>query len=160
MDEGAEADAVLHGGAASRPATLAQRADVMTVLDGMAQDGMLDPAWPARTIEVLNKADLLGGVAGVPARNGGVAVSAITGEGIATLRGLPRTADRSVLLCTDLHAGNVLASQREPWLVIDPKPFIGDPAYEPVQHMLNCDERLATDPASLAQRMADPVVRQ
>lgn len=39
--------------------------------------------------------------------------------------------------------------------MIDPKPFIGDPAYEPVQHMLNCDERLATDPARLAQRMAE-----
>ena len=76
-------------------------------------------------------------------------------EGIATLRELPRAADRSVLLCTDLHAGNVLAARRKPWLVIDPKPFIGDPAYEPVQHMLNCDQRLATDPASLAQRMAE-----
>jgi streptomycin 6-kinase len=75
-------------------------------------------------------------------------------EGITTLRELPSTADRGVLLCTDLHAGNVLAAQRWPWLVIDPKPFIGDPAYEPVQHMLNCDERLATDPAGLARRMA------
>ena len=76
-------------------------------------------------------------------------------EGIATLRELPRTTDRAVLLCTDLHAGNVLASQRKRWLVIDPKPFIGDPAYEPVQHMLNCDERLATDPAALSRRMAE-----
>ncbi len=75
--------------------------------------------------------------------------------GIEALRDLPATADRSVLLCTDLHAGNVLASQREPWLVIDPKPFIGDPAYDAVQHMLNCDERLATDPAGLSQRMAE-----
>ncbi len=75
-------------------------------------------------------------------------------EGIATLRDLPRTADRSVLLCTDLHAGNVLASRREPWLVIDPKPFVGDPAFDAVQHMLNCDQRLATDPAGLANRMA------
>jgi streptomycin 6-kinase len=75
-------------------------------------------------------------------------------EGIATLRELPRTGERAVLLCTDLHAGNVLASQREPWLAIDPKPFIGDPAYDVVQHMLNCDERLASDPAALAARMA------
>jgi streptomycin 6-kinase len=59
-----------------------------------------------------------------------------------------------VLLCTDLHAGNVLAAQREPWLVIDPKPFVGDPAYDTVQHMLNCDERLAIDPVGLARRMA------
>jgi streptomycin 6-kinase len=75
-------------------------------------------------------------------------------DGIAALRELPGSADRSVLLCTDLHAGNVLASQREPWLVIDPKPFVGDPAFDAVQHMLNCDERLATDPAGLARRMA------
>lgn len=86
LEEVAEADAILHVRDAAHPDTLAQRADVMAVLDGMAQDGMLDPAWPTRTIEVLNKADLLGGVAGVPARNGGVAVSAITGEGIATLQ--------------------------------------------------------------------------
>ena len=74
--------------------------------------------------------------------------------GIELLRELPATADRSVLLATDLHAGNVLASRREPWLVIDPKPFVGDPAFDPIQHMLNCDERLATDPAGLARRMA------
>jgi hypothetical protein len=43
-------------------------------------------------------------------------------------------------------AGNVLAATREPRLVIDPKPFIGDPAYDPVQHMLDCDERLARGP--------------
>ena len=49
-------------------------------------EGTLDPAWPARTLEVLNKADLLGGVAGVPIRPGTVAVSAITGEGLSALR--------------------------------------------------------------------------
>lgn len=30
----------------------------------------------------------------------------------------------------DLHYGNVLAADREPWLVIDPKPMSGDPHYE------------------------------
>jgi len=42
-----------------------------------------------------------------------------------------------VLLATDLHAGNVLRAQREPWLVIDPKPFLGDPAYDATQHLFN-----------------------
>ena len=74
---------------------------------------------------------------------------------IEIFRELPTTADRSVLLSTDLHAGNVLASRREPWLAIDPKPFVGDPAFDPVQHMLNCDERLAADPGGLARRMAE-----
>jgi streptomycin 6-kinase len=60
-----------------------------------------------------------------------------------------------VLLCTDLHGGNILAAEREPWLVIDPKPYAGDPAYDTVQHMLNCPERLHADPVGLAKRMAD-----
>jgi streptomycin 6-kinase len=30
----------------------------------------------------------------------------------------------------DLHGANVLAADREPWLVIDPKPMAGDPHYE------------------------------
>jgi len=76
-------------------------------------------------------------------------------EGIALFRTLPATAERNVLLCTDLHAENVLAAQREPWLVIDPKPYIGDPTYDPLQHLLNCDERLHTDPVDLTHRMAD-----
>lgn len=74
---------------------------------------------------------------------------------IELLRTLPATADRRVLLCTDLHAENILAADREPWLVIDPKPYLGDPAYDAVQHLLNCDQRLTTDPIGLASRMAD-----
>lgn len=31
---------------------------------------------------------------------------------------------------TDLHYYNVLQGEREPWLVIDPKPLSGDPAFE------------------------------
>jgi len=69
-------------------------------------------------------------------------------------RELPATAASHVLLCTDLHAGNVLAARREPWLAIDPKPYIGDPTYDPLQHMLNCEERLRADPRGLAARMA------
>jgi streptomycin 6-kinase len=84
----------------------------------------------------------------------GASDAGLVRDGIALLRELPRTADRSVLLCTDLHGGNVLSAEREPWLAIDPKPFVGDPAYDVVQHMLNCDRRLAADPMGLADRMA------
>jgi len=69
-------------------------------------------------------------------------------------RELPETADSRVLLCTDLHGDNILAAQRPPWLLIDPKPYLGDPAYDVLQHMLNCEDRLAADPAGLAARMA------
>jgi streptomycin 6-kinase len=75
--------------------------------------------------------------------------------GIALFRALPGSADAHVLLCTDLHGDNILAAQRARWLVIDPKPYVGDPAYDVLQHMLNCDDRLAADPAALADRMAD-----
>jgi streptomycin 6-kinase len=75
-------------------------------------------------------------------------------EGIALFRSLPATADRHVLLCTDLHAGNVLAAEREPWLVVDPKPYVGDPTYDALQHLFNCGERLLADPPALVGRMA------
>ena len=74
--------------------------------------------------------------------------------GIALFRDLPQAATGRVLLCTDLHGDNILAARRAPWLVIDPKPYVGDPAYDLLQHMLNCEDRLAADPAGLANRMA------
>jgi streptomycin 6-kinase len=42
-----------------------------------------------------------------------------------------------VLLHGDLHYDNVLAGDREPWLVIDPKPLDGDPHYEPAPMLWN-----------------------
>ena len=86
LEEVAEADVILHVRDAAHPETAAQRADVLAVLEDMVADGTLDAAWSDRTIEVLNKADLLGGVSQVPPRNGSVAVSAITGEGLDALR--------------------------------------------------------------------------
>jgi len=79
----------------------------------------------------------------------------LTREGMTLFRELPLDPEREVLLCTDLHAGNVLAAEREPWLMIDPKPYVGDPTYDALQHMLNCDARLHADPHGLARRMAD-----
>jgi len=77
---------ILHVRDVAHPDSGAQRADVVAVLDGMVRDGALDESWPARTIEVLNKADLLGGPEHVPARDGSVAVSAITGDGLSMLK--------------------------------------------------------------------------
>jgi streptomycin 6-kinase len=39
---------------------------------------------------------------------------------------LPRTQGTQVLLHQDLHGDNVLRATREPWLVIDPKPLVGE----------------------------------
>jgi streptomycin 6-kinase len=46
-------------------------------------------------------------------------------------------ANWQVLPYTDLHHLDVMAGTCEPWLVIDPKPCTGDPAYDRLQHMLN-----------------------
>lgn len=80
---------------------------------------------------------------------------ALVRAGLELFRELPRSADTAVLLATDLHAGNVLAAEREPWLVIDPKPFVGDPAYDATQHLFNCPGRLRADPLGLIHRFAD-----
>jgi streptomycin 6-kinase len=75
--------------------------------------------------------------------------------GLRLFEELPRTAPTHVLLATDLHAGNVLRAQREPWLVIDPKPFVGDPAYDATQHLFNCERRLRADPHATIRRFAE-----
>ncbi|WP_370688665.1 GTPase HflX [Roseomonas sp. GC11] len=90
LEEVAAADIILHVRDVAHPDTTAQRNDVVGVLTEMAggAHATLDENWPARTIEVLNKADLLGGTAEVPGVNdaGSVAVSALTGEGLDALR--------------------------------------------------------------------------
>jgi streptomycin 6-kinase len=51
--------------------------------------------------------------------------------GIELLRMPPRSAPRPVVVHGDFNPGNLLAAEREPYLAIDPKPMIGDPAYDP-----------------------------
>ena len=85
LEEVSEADVILHVRDVAHPDTTAQRIDVVAVLDGMVKDGAIDASWPSRALEVLNKADLMGGVAQVPERDGCVPVSAITGEGLPSL---------------------------------------------------------------------------
>ena len=95
LEEVSEADVILHVRDAAHPETTAQRNDVAKVLDDMVADGTLDAAWPDRTIEVLNKADLLGGVAEVPVREEAVAVSAITRRGAGGFESRDRSPHRA-----------------------------------------------------------------
>jgi streptomycin 6-kinase len=52
--------------------------------------------------------------------------------------------DSRVIHC-DLHYQNVLAADREPWLVIDPKPVNGDPHYEIAPMLWNRWDELGGD---------------
>jgi streptomycin 6-kinase len=76
-------------------------------------------------------------------------------EGLALFRALARSGPGDVLLLTDLHAGNVLSGGRRPWLLIDPKPYVGDPHYDVTQHLLNCSGSLQADPVELLTEVAD-----
>ena len=76
-------------------------------------------------------------------------------EGLRLFEELARPSPNDVLLTTDLHAGNILQAQREPWLVIDPKPFVGDAAYDATQHLINCEARMRADPRATIRRFAD-----
>jgi streptomycin 6-kinase len=52
-------------------------------------------------------------------------------------------ASTGTLIHGDLHYENVLAADREPWLVIDPKPMSGDPHYEIAPMLWNRWDELA-----------------
>ena len=75
--------------------------------------------------------------------------------GLRLFEELSRPSSEDVLLATDLHAGNVLRAQRAPWLVIDPKPFVGDRAYDATQHLFNCRDRMLKAPHATIDRFAD-----
>ena len=102
LEEVAEADLILHIHDAAHPDTAAQDADVANVLDRMAKDGTLDEDWRRRTLDVLNKADLLGGVAHVVQAEG-LAVSALTGEGLPALLTAIDTRLAAQLMVLDAH---------------------------------------------------------
>ncbi|GAA3131355.1 streptomycin 6-kinase [Kribbella aluminosa] len=50
------------------------------------------------------------------------------------------------LIHTDLHYENMLAADREPWLVIDPKPLSGDPHFEVAPLIWNRWDEVAAAP--------------
>jgi len=62
-----------------------------------------------------------------------------------------------VLLHGDLHQDNILAAEREPWLAVDPKGVIGEPAYETGALLRNFwpDILSVSNPKSLMTRRID-----
>ena len=53
-------------------------------------------------------------------------------EALDVLPELAATQEGVVLCHQDLHGLNILRAEREPWLVIDPKPIVAEPAYDTV----------------------------
>ena len=62
----------------------------------------------------------------------------------------------SLLLHGDLHHGNILAAQREPWLAIDPKGIVGDRAWDVGSFLFNSLKKdLPADRAKAVRLRAD-----
>ena len=80
---------------------------------------------------------------------------ALVQEGLDLLEELSVLPREGVVLFTDLHADNVLRAARAPWLAIDPKPFVGDPAFDATQHLFNCPDRMRAAPAATIDAFAD-----
>ncbi len=76
---------------------------------------------------------------------------------VGALRELGPTQGTLVLANEDLHAGNVLRAQREPWLVIDPKPVAAEREFTPVAMIRDDKEQLLAkrDPLRRLRRRLD-----
>lgn len=80
----------------------------------------------------------------------------VVAAAIATVRDLGRD-QPDTLIHGDLHFTNVLRSEREPWLAIDPKGYVGDPAYDSITLLRSRFEPLLTAPdprAAVLRRLA------
>lgn len=72
-----------------------------------------------------------------------------------------RESQERVLLHGDLNPGNVLSDKGDTWIAIDPKPWVGDPAFDLAQLLMNwitlydrSDDETAKAIAGLADQLA------
>jgi streptomycin 6-kinase len=84
----------------------------------------------------------------------------LVAEGARLLRELPASARREVLLHGDFNPGNVLSSGSD-WVAIDPKPMIGDPAYDPWPLLEQIDDPFAhPDPPIVLRRRLELLAQE
>jgi streptomycin 6-kinase len=67
-------------------------------------------------------------------------------ETIGWIRELAPSQPKLVLAHQDFHGGNVLRAEREPWLAIDPKPLLAEPAFDTASLLRDRRDELALDP--------------
>ena len=80
----------------------------------------------------------------------------LVAEGSRLLRELPSSAARRVLLHGDFNPGNILSCGAGRWAAIDPKPMIGDPAYDPWPLLEQIDDPFThPDPAGVLRSRLD-----
>jgi streptomycin 6-kinase len=67
-------------------------------------------------------------------------------EAVSLIEDLASTQRDPVVLHQDFHGGNVLKAAREPWLVIDPKPLVGEREFDAASLLRDRRDELARDP--------------
>jgi streptomycin 6-kinase len=78
---------------------------------------------------------------------------------LAALRELAADQAELVVVHQDLHGGNVLRAEREPWLIIDPKPLVGERAFDVASLLRDRrDTLLGPGGASTVRRRLDILV--
>ena len=97
--------------------------DALDVLVGLLPRLWIDAGPPFDTLT--DESELWVEHLGDPARFAGIDRDLVDAA-VGLLRDLGSSQSSSVLLHQDLHGDNVLAAAREPWLVIDPKPLVGE----------------------------------
>jgi streptomycin 6-kinase len=68
-------------------------------------------------------------------------------EAVAFLREGGPDQGEPVVLHQDFHGGNILQSEREAWLAIDPKPLLGEREFDTASLLRDRRDELASDPA-------------
>ena len=76
-------------------------------------------------------------------RHGGPFPRSLMTHALNSAHALLKSTGPEVVVNRDAHLGNVLAAEREPWLLIDPKPLVGEPAFDAGYLVL---ERLGDSP--------------
>lgn len=74
-------------------------------------------------------------------------------EALDAIREMAPTQPERVLLHGDLHMGNVLAAERQPWLAIDPKPLIGERAFDATALLRDKPRDLVQDDVTGRERL-------
>ena len=78
----------------------------------------------------------------------------VLAEARSTIADLGRSQPRQIIH-GDLHPGNILSSEREPWLAIDPKGLVGDPGFDAGILVKVCVFTVGRDIAPTANRVLD-----
>ena len=145
--------------------TLADEAhdDAATTIAASVMRGLWRPAPPGHNFPTV--ADWGGGFVRLRDRFGGGTgpLPAVEVERAETLFAeLLASSAAPVLLHGDLHHDNILSAQRQPWLAIDPKGVVGEPAYEVGALLRNLwpDRHTHLSPARLLERRAHQLAEE